>query len=168
MTPFLSGRVVVLLDNAEDVIDAESREFGITDAALAEALRALLSAPAVGVKVILTTPVAPRGLLLVQPARQRRLDLDEGLDSPDAQQVLRTRDPDGLLGLMAAPDELLGQDKQRTRCYPRALEALAAILSADRNTTLPELLAVTREMPGNVLEVLFDEAFSLLFDQATK
>ena len=50
-----SGRVVVLLDNAEDVIDAGSGEFGITDAALDEALRALLSAPAHGVKVILTT-----------------------------------------------------------------------------------------------------------------
>ena len=34
-----SGRVVVLLDNAEDVIDAASGEFGITDAALDEALR---------------------------------------------------------------------------------------------------------------------------------
>lgn len=41
-----SGRVVVLLDNAEDVIDAQAGEFGITDAALDEALRTLLSAPA--------------------------------------------------------------------------------------------------------------------------
>ena len=41
--------------------------------------------------------MAPRGLLLVQPERQRRLDLDEGLDSPYAEQVLRARDPDGRL-----------------------------------------------------------------------
>ena len=157
-----SGRVVVLLDNAEDVIDAASGEFGITDAALDEALRALLSAPAHGVKVILTTRVAPRGLLLVQPERQRRLDLDEGLDSPYAEQVLRARDPDGRLGLKTAPDELLGQARQRTRGYPRALEALTAILAADRNTTLPELLAETRELPGNVVEVLVGEAFSRL------
>ena len=157
-----SGRVVVLLDNAEDVIDAESGEFGITDAALDEALRTLLSAPAHGVKVILTTRVAPRGLLLVQPERQRRLDLDEGLDSPFAEQVLRARDPDGRLGLKTAPDALLGQARQRTRGYPRALEALAAILAADRNTTLPELLAETSELPGNVVEVLVGEAFSRL------
>ena len=157
-----SGRVVVLLDNAEDVIDAESGEFGITDAALDEALRTLLSAPAHGVKVILTTRVAPRGLMLAQPERQRRLDLDEGLDSPYAEQVLRARDPDGRLGLKTAPDHLLGQARQRTRGYPRALEALTAILAADRNTTLPELLAETSQLPGNVVEVLVGEAFSRL------
>ncbi len=157
-----SGRVVVLLDNAEDVIDAESGEFGITDAALDEALRTLLSAPAHGVKVILTTRVAPRGLMLTQPERQRRLDLDEGLDSPYAEQVLRARDPDGRLGLKAASDQLLGQARQRTRGYPRALEALTAILAADRNTTLPELLAETSQLPGNVVEVLVGEAFSRL------
>ncbi len=157
-----SGRVVVLLDNAEDVIDAESGEFGITDAALDEALRTLLTAPAHGVKVILTTRVAPRGLMLAQPERQRRLDLDEGLDSPYAEQVLRARDPDGRLGLKTAPDHLLGQARQRTRGYPRALEALTAILAADRNTTLPELLAETSQLPGNVVEVLVGEAFSRL------
>ncbi len=159
---FPSGRVVVLLDNAEDVIDTDSGEFGITDAALNEALRALLSAPAHGVKVILTTRVAPRGLLLAQPERQRGLDLDEGLDSPYAEQVLRARDPDGRLGLKTAPDELLDRARQRTRGYPRALEALTAILAADRNTTLPELLAETGELPENVVEVLVGEAFSRL------
>ena len=46
--------------------------------------------------------MAPRGLLLVQPERQRRLDLDEGLDFPYAEQVLRARDPDGRLGLKTA------------------------------------------------------------------
>jgi tetratricopeptide (TPR) repeat protein len=157
-----SGRVVALLDNAEDVIDARSGEFGITDATLDEALRALLSAPAHGVKVILTTRVAPRGLLLVQPERQRRLDLDEGLDSPYAEQVLRARDPDGRLGLKTASDDLLGRARERTRGYPRALEALTAILAADRNTTLPELLAETAELPGNVVDVLVGEAFSRL------
>ncbi len=121
-----------------------------------------LSAPAHGVKVIVTTRVAPRGLLLVQPERQRRLDLDEGLDSPYAEQVLRARDPDGRLGLKTAPDELLDRARQRTRGYPRALEALAAILAADRDTTLPELLAETARLPGNVVEVLVGEAFSRL------
>lgn len=159
---FPSGRVVVLLDNAEDVIDTEFGDFGITDAALDEALRALLSAPAHSVKVILTTRVAPRKLLLVQPERQRRLDLDEGLDSPYAEQVLRARDPDGRLGLKDAPDELLDRARQRTRGYPRALEALAAILAADRDTTLPELLAQTAQLPENVVEVLVGEAFNRL------
>ena len=41
---FPSGRTVVLLDNFADLVDAET--FGLTDAALDEALRAVLSAPA--------------------------------------------------------------------------------------------------------------------------
>ena len=159
---FPSRRVVVLLDNAEDVIGTDSDDFAITDAVLDEALRALLSAPAHGVKVILTTRMAPRGLLLTHPERQRRLDLDEGLGSPYAEQVLRARDPDGRLGLKTAPDQLLGRARERTRGYPRALEALAAILAADRDTTLPELLAQTARLPENVVEVLVGAAFNRL------
>jgi tetratricopeptide (TPR) repeat protein len=157
-----SGRVVVLLDNLEDVIDSSSADFQLTDAALDEALRTVLAAPPHAVKVIVTTRVAPRGLLLQRPERQRRLDLDEGLDSPYAEQVLRARDPDGRLGLKTAPDELLDEARRRTRGYPRALEALAAILAADRDTTLPELLAETAGLPGNVVEGLVGEAFSRL------
>ena len=159
---FPSGPVVVLLDNLEDVIDSSSADLWLTDPVLDEALRALLSAPPHGVKVIVTTRVAPKGLLLDHPERQRRLDLDEGLASPYAEQVLQARDPDGRLGLKTAPDELLDRARERTRGYPRALEALAAILSADRGTTLPELLAETAGLPGNVVEALVGEAFSRL------
>ena len=162
LNAFPSGRVIVLLDNFEDLVDASTSDFAITDAALDEALRALLSAPPHAVKVIVTTRVAPKGLLLDHPERQRRLDLDEGLASPYAEQVLRARDPDGRLGLLTAPDELLDQARERTRGYPRALEALAAILSADRNTTLPELLDQTAGLPGNVVGALVGEAFSRL------
>ena len=157
-----SGRVVVLLDQGEDVIDTSTDDFAITDTALDEGLRALLTAPPHAVKVVMTTRVAPRSLLLVQPERQRRLDLDEGLGSPYAEEVLRARDPDGRLGLKNAPDELLGQAQQRTRGYPRALEALAAILAADRNTSLPELLAQTAQLPDNVVGALVGEAFNRL------
>ena len=159
---FPSGRVVVLLDNFEDVIDSSSADLGLTDAVLDEALRALLAAPPHAVKVIVTTRVAPKALLLDHPERQRPLDLDEGLPSPYAEEVLRARDPDGLLGLLTAPDELLGRARERTRGYPRALEALAAILAADRGTTLPELLDQTAGLPGNVVAALVGEAFSRL------
>ena len=71
-------------------------------------------------------------------------------------------DPDGALGLLTAADELLGRARERTRGFPRALEALAAILAADRDTTLPELLDQTAGLPGNVVEVLVGEAFSRL------
>ena len=159
---FPSGRVIVLLDNLEDVIDSSSADLGLTDPVLDEALRALLAAPPHAVKVIVTTRVAPKAVLLDHPERQRPLDLDEGLPSPYAEQVLRARDPDGRLGLLTADGELLGRARERTRGYPRALEALAAILSADRGTTLPELLAETAGLPGNVVQALVGEAFSRL------
>jgi tetratricopeptide (TPR) repeat protein len=159
---FPGGRVIVLLDNLEDVIESSSADLGLTDPVLDEALRALLAAPPHAVKVIVTTRVAPKGLLLDHPERQRRLDLDEGLPSPYAEHVLRARDPDGRLGLKTAPDELLDQARDRTRGYPRALEALAAILAADRGTTLPELLDQTAGLPGNVVQALVGEAFTRL------
>jgi tetratricopeptide (TPR) repeat protein len=157
-----TGRVIVLLDQVEDIIDTSTGDFAITDRSLDEALRALLTMPARGVKVILTTRVAPRALLLVHPARQRVLDLDEGLGSPYAEEMLRARDPDGRLGLQTASDELLGQARRRARGYPRALEAVTAILATDQGTTLPELLDQTARLPDNTVEALIAEAFSRL------
>jgi tetratricopeptide (TPR) repeat protein len=157
---FPEGRSVVLLDNVEDVIDAGTG--AITDSALDEALHALLSAPEHGVRVVITTRVAPRELLLTQPAAQRRLNVDEGLGSPYAENILRAMDPDGSLALRDAPDVLLTRARERTRGYPRALEALAAILAADRDTALSELLTETERLPDNVVYALVGEAFSRL------
>ncbi len=80
LAAFPQGRVIVLLDNFEDVVNPETH--GIADGELAEALPALLKAPHHGLKVILTTRIAPRDLALIEPGRQMRLNLDEGLPSP--------------------------------------------------------------------------------------
>ena len=151
--------VVVLLDNFEDLLDDTG---AIVETALDEGLRALLSAPAHGVTAVLTTRVAPQSLLLHEPGGQRQIDLDEGLPSPFAERLLRARDADGRLGLKTASDEVLGVLRERTRGYPRALEAVAAILSADRNTSLPELIAQTERLPENVVKALVGEAFQRL------
>ena len=161
---FLDRRTIVLLDNFEDVVDLQS--FAVTDTALDQALRTLLTAPPHGVKMVITTRAAPRALQLVEPARQRRLDLDEGLASPYAEQVLRAMDPAGSLGLRTASQALLRQARVRTRGYPRALELLAGILAADRDTSLPELLADAGRLPGNVVDVLVGEAFNRLDELA--
>jgi TIR domain len=159
---FPGGRTVVLLDNFEDVVDTASEPFRVSDGALDEGLRTVLTAPQHGVKILLTTRVPPGALLRVQPARQRRLDLDEGLGSPFAENILKAMDPDGTLGLKTAPAELLAAARERTGGYPRALEALVAILNADRDTSLPELLAETISLPGDVVEALVGEAFNRL------
>src|SRR5579885_582600 len=161
LSNFTQGRTLALLDNFEDVMDSET--LAVRDPELDEALRALLALPHHTVKVILTTRLAPKDLALVQPGRQRRLDLDEGLSSPYAENILREMDTDGKVGLKNAPDSLLNEARERTRGYPRALEALFAILSADRDTTLRDILDdTTNLLPENVVRALVGEAFNRL------
>jgi tetratricopeptide (TPR) repeat protein len=120
------------------------------------------------VNALITTRVAPHDLNLCEPGRQRVLILDEGLESPFAENILREMDTDGKLGLKARAenDPLLQRARDKTRGYPRALEALFAILSSDRYTTLEELLEMP--LPENVVEALVGEAFSRLDTTAQK
>jgi tetratricopeptide (TPR) repeat protein len=158
---FPNGRTLVLLDNFETLVDGQNRE--INDEELGDALCALLALPHHGVKVILTTRVAPRDLTLTHPACHSRITLDEGLESPHAENILRAMDADGKLGIRDASDELLDRARRRTRGFPRALEALYAILAADRETTLVDLLEDDgAPLPDNVVEALVGEAFSRL------
>jgi tetratricopeptide (TPR) repeat protein len=161
---FRQGRVVLLLDNFENLIDSETLH--IKDSEMSDALNALLLSSQHAVNAIITTRIAPRDLALVEPGRQHILSLDEGLESPYAENVLREMDSDGRLELKNASDELLGKAREKTRGYPRALEALYAILSVDRYTTLEELLEIN--LPIEVVHKLVGEAFSRLDPTAQK
>ena len=153
--------VVVLLDNLESVMNA-ARET-LEEPALAEALSAVLTGPAHAVTVIATTRVAPAALLAVEPSKQRQLPLEKGLGSPDAEMVLRALDDDGRLGLRDAPEELLDGLRRHTRGFPRALEAVKAILDGDRTLTPRDLLDRTRHLPEDqVVRVLVGDAYDLL------
>jgi tetratricopeptide (TPR) repeat protein len=153
--------VVVLLDNVESVMDTEQET--LTEEALEEALRVVLTAPAHALTVIITTRVKPTALLMVEPGGQRQLRLDQGLGSPDAENVLRDLDEDGQLGLRDAPDALLDGLRRYTRGYPRALEAVKAILDGDDTLTPQVVLDRTRQLPGDrIVEVLVGEAYQLL------
>ena len=153
--------VVVLLDNLESVMDAERET--LAELALHQALSAVLTAPAHAVTVIATTRVTPARLLTVAPAAQRQMRLNEGLGSPDAQIVLRELDDDGRLGLRDAPDEVLDGLRQHTRGFPRALEAVKAILDGDETLTPRDLLDRTGHLPEDqVVQVLVGEAYDLL------
>ncbi|OEU63465.1 MAG: hypothetical protein BBJ57_02540 [Desulfobacterales bacterium PC51MH44] len=155
---FRDGRLVLLLDNFEPLVDAETQK--IIDTELEEALRALICGPHHTVNVLITTRIAPRELNLCEPGRQRVLTLDEGLESPYAENILREMDGDGRLGLKSASGDELKLARIKTRGFPRALEALFAILASDRYTTLEELLAMP--LPENVVEALVGEAFNRL------
>jgi tetratricopeptide (TPR) repeat protein len=158
---FPSGRSIVLLDNLEDFVDPAT--LALSDAGLDAALGELLTASQHGVKVIATTRLVPRELLLRQPGRSKRLDLDEGLPVPEAIKVLHGMDSDGALGLRAASSALLAGACELTRGFPRALEALAAILAADRDASLPGVLTAAQDvLPDKIVEVLVGEAFDRL------
>jgi hypothetical protein len=158
---FRQGRTIILLDNFEDALAADTGD--ISDADLRAALYALLKLPPHGLKVIITTRVAPTDLALVEPALQRRLDLDQGLEKQDAIVMLRDMDADGKVGLKTANEALLGEAWTRTRGYPRAMEHLFGILSADRDATLQDVLNDTKRfLPDKVVDVLVGEAFSRL------
>ena len=121
---FPSGRVILLLDNFETLIDPES--LSLRDSELSDALNALLSGQHHAVKAVITTRIAPRDLAISEPGRQHDLSLDEGLESPYAENVLREMDADGRVGLKSAPDALLNKAREKTaatrvrwkRCMP--------------------------------------------------
>jgi tetratricopeptide (TPR) repeat protein len=158
---FPRGRTVVLLDNFEDMLAVETGK--IRNAELAEALRALLELASHGLKIIITTRVASSDLALLRPGLQRRLDVDTGLEHPFAENILRAMDTDGKVHLRDASERLLGEARERTMGYPRALELLFGILSNDRDTSLQDILHNTQKyLPEEVVEVLAGEAFSRL------
>ena len=159
------GRYIVLLDNFEDKINPQT--LSIEDKDIHDALTAVLDSEQHGLKVIITTRIAPKDLGLIEPGRQRRLDLDKGLKSPYAENILREMDFDGKVGLKDASNEVLNEARGRTQGYPRALEALFAILSADRESSLAEVLADAKKLlPEHVVEKMVGEAYSRLDEDA--
>ena len=113
--------------------------------------------------MIITTRVAPSDLALAAPALCSEIPLDEGLPSPHAENLLKQLDSDGAVGFRSAPPATLTEVASRVRGYPRALEALYAVLRSDRNTSLDELLGkAAAALPERVVEVMVGEAFSRL------
>jgi tetratricopeptide (TPR) repeat protein len=164
LAELIADPIVVLLDNFEDAIDFTCRE--IRDAELAEALQTIVQEEQHGLKLIMTTRVAPTDLMLIEPGRCVRLDLDAGLESPYAEQVLLDMDVGGKLGLRALDPAVLHRAVGRACGYPRALEALFMTLAADHATSLEDLLNTSAHyLPSNVVEKLVGEAFSRLDQQ---
>ena len=154
-------RVLVLLDNFEDVVDSDTQS--VRDSELDDALKALVDAPPHGVKVLITTRVMANELYLHQSQRQRQHVIGTGLGSPYAEEMLRQMDSDGSLGLKDAPLATLGKIADKVMRYPRALEALVGWLEVDVSTELGDVLEFSEGLlPTNVVEVLVKEAINRL------
>ena len=146
------------------MIDPET--LNMTDPELEEGLRALLGLPEHGVKVIVTTRLAPRSLALVAPGQQRRLDLDEGLSSPYAEQILRAMDADGTLGLKTADAALLNEARiPHPRVPPERSKRSSPSYLPIVTSSLPDLLEQAKRrnlLPENVVHDLVGEAYGQL------
>jgi hypothetical protein len=147
------------------VVDAEKGQ--VRDAELDEALRAILHAPHHPVKIIITTRVSARELDTFEPARQRLLPLDTGLQPEYAREAFVLMDEGNLVGIKNAGADLLNLAVTRTLGLPRALEALYAALRTDRFTTLQELLDLPI-LPEQVVQAYVGEAFNRLDTNAQK
>ena len=130
------GRYVLFLDNLEDLQNPATHE--LTDQDLATFFRVVLEqSPNLQLIVTSRYPIhLPHNIKVLE----RVIALDEGLSTKDAIALLRACDSDGLAGLRDAPDKQLEVIAQRTRGYPRALEAVAGLLLEDSILTLDDLL----------------------------
>lgn len=165
LDPFQGKPVVLLLDNFEPLVEATD-DLPIKDTELNECLRSLLNGAHTAVKVIITTRVPPQALNRLQPGRQRVHHLEAGLEPKYAEEMLRQMDKDGIFGFQKADKATFEKIYERTGGFPKALEALFAILASDRYTTLEKLLAMPT--PVNVVEALVGEAFNRLDTNAQK
>ena len=157
------GCRILFLDNFEDLVDDHSH---IRNREIADILITILTHRRQhGLKVVLTTRVAPREIQQTEPARQELLELPEGLSSPYAEKVLRAMDPDDTVKLASAPEELLREAQKRTGGHPRALEVILGSLMADRHLSLSDLLS--KLLPEAVYKVLIGDTFKH-FDPLTQ
>jgi tetratricopeptide (TPR) repeat protein len=159
----LPNLAILLLDNFENLLDNDDNIF---DEELNNAIKTILHSDSNFLKVIITTRTLPRQMSMTEPARQYIKHLEEGLPSPFAENVLRKLDKDGRAGLRDANNELLGQVRQATLGYPRALEAFYSIICVDRYSSPEELIA--EGIPETVVEKYVGEAFSRLDSKSQK
>lgn len=138
----LGGRhYLIVLDNFEDVLDADHRiqeEF----ADLRHFVEMCLEYDH-GTRLLVTS----RRRLVFSPelagrlgTRQAELSLDAGLPHTDAIALLRALDADGRLGIRSASEPTLSEVARRCHGIPRTLETLVGTLRQRRTWTLARLL----------------------------
>nr|WP_296075687.1 AAA family ATPase [uncultured Actinoplanes sp.] len=151
--------VVVLVDNAEELIDDRGE---LQDRELGRIVDRLLSADDHRVRLVLATRRTPDGLLGRAGDRGRRVRIGEGLPSKDARDFLNRLDGEGL-GVLADADrhdqEWLAE---LTGGSPRLLELAFDVLRGSPGQTLAWLVRMMAPidpaaLPGQLIEWIFKE-----------
>lgn len=136
-----SRRLLIVLDNFEDVLDERNR---ISDefAELRQFIETCLELDH-NAKIIATSR---RTLVLSEELAGRiggrliELPLDPGLPDGEAAGLLRDLDSGGILGIQQSPDDLLLKVAQRCHGIPRTIETLVGTLRQRRTMSLQQLL----------------------------
>ncbi|MHB8627386.1 MAG: serine/threonine-protein kinase [Aggregatilineales bacterium] len=139
-----NGHYILLLDNLETLQNPDNGD--LTDPELKAFIEAVLTQG--GPLTLLVTSREPLTLPRELKLHERMIPLEEGLQTEDAIALLRASDPDGVAGLRDAPDAKLSRIVERTRGFPRALEAIVGLLLEDSLLDLDGLLADARDGPA--------------------
>ncbi len=158
-------RIVIFIDEFERLVDEASRAIKADAKLLLSTVLTQIRSP---VKIILATFLEPNDLASIVPSLQERLVV-KPLTSPHGENLLRSRDADGEVGLNKAPSELLKRACERLDWSPRELEWLYWDLAAHLSTSLEEWLDSSdwREHRNNS-EFFVQRIFSLLSPETQK
>ena len=121
------GRVLVLLDDLEDLLDEAGRLTGGDELAELMTELMLVASP---VSFLITS----REQIEFSPAilsRTRVVELRRGLQRDESVQMLRELDPQAEYGLAVSSDEVLSRLSTAVHGLPRALQLVAGMLAND-------------------------------------
>lgn len=148
------GCYLLVLDNLEDVLASDNT---LDDRDLKRFLDLCLITPHALRLVVTSREQVVVGAAGIKAART--VLLDKGLPDDDAAILLRELDPEGDLGLRDADEGLLRKAAQLCFGFPRALEAIAGLITSDQRLTLESLLSDTQLFNEYVVENLVAEHY---------
>lgn len=154
-------RIIILLDNLEDLLDAEGH---LQDGRLRAFFTAFLTAQ--HISKFLTTSRQPLQLPTELKNFEKIIPLDNGLPLQFAISLLRDFDPEGSIGLRSATEDTLRQLVQATNGLPRALEAIVGILANNPLWKAEDLLRQEDLFIGRDISHLVHKASDYLDEDA--
>jgi hypothetical protein len=153
-------RLIVLLDNAEDLLDNDR----IADHDLAALVEGFILAEA-GTTLLFTSreSVVLEGLDL---RRVRVVELRSGLPQVESIGLLRELDPQGEYGLAGSSAQDLGGVARRVHGIPRALQLVVSLLANDPLLSVADLVEPGSRLIDDSLDRLISDAHALLDEWA--
>ena len=154
----VNKKCLLFFDDFEKKISYENYE--IVDSEIDLFLKTLLSSRHHCIKVIITSRIMPNELIYIHPERQVKINLELGLPSPYAENVLRELDKYNQIGLKTAPIEQLTNIQKLTEGHPKSLEYVYAILNENSQMNITDIFGNSEcNLPQRIVEVLAGEAF---------